>query len=278
MALEYEDLLAYYAARCPVCKGERRIKDENLGWLVCICQEKATVKWRFEQINITPPELKYKSWHDFKGTLLDDNQQTVGTLDPASAIEARNRGFAYCFGGTDLKLAEDRKANLKIQQRLKDGKNLVIVGAKGSGRSMLAALVIKEVVYASFLFRCALSFKWMKFSELIRAARWDSDKEVDHSFLHNAMIKDFLVIDEIDELRGKTSPPDSAEMDYFFQSRKNARKPTIFVFPVTYYKRCISPLGAEEIERRLGHAFLDQVTSLSNVVVTLRKSREVKDA
>jgi hypothetical protein len=83
MALEYEDLLAYYAARCPVCKGERRIKDENLGWLVCICQEKATVKWRFEQINITPPELKSKSWHDSKA--LAGRQQQTCILDPASA-------------------------------------------------------------------------------------------------------------------------------------------------------------------------------------------------
>jgi hypothetical protein len=40
---------------------------------MCICQRKATASFRYNNIPISPPELKYKEWDDFTGELKSNN-------------------------------------------------------------------------------------------------------------------------------------------------------------------------------------------------------------
>jgi len=148
------------------------------------------MKWRFEQFEVSPSDLKYKSWSDFKGIAESgEDKLTVETF-----IDARKKALEYCFGSSDLMVLENRQKYLIVHKHLQDGKNLIIVGGARTGKTLIAALVIKEVTYACRIHNINLTFKCIKSAVLQEAARWDNLKPVNHDLLDDWADIDFLII------------------------------------------------------------------------------------
>ena len=263
MSLGYLDYCDYFAKKCKECKGSKRVlvkKDENsIGvWNACGCQFIASTKWRYDQIPL-PAELKNKTWDDFTG-ILKEGDDTISLAN--SFVKGKEEALRYCFDSVDPLAREDREHHLVVHTRTN---NVVISGDPRSGKTLLAALILKEVVYASVLTRTELTFKCVKNAQLLEAARWDNNKQVDHEFLDDLAELNFLLIDGLNCPTGHTTPPDLICLDRLFWSRHTAARPTIFV--------CSSGFKAsgEMIINKLGEGLHSALTDNRNIFVELRK-------
>lgn len=277
MKLSYPQTLEYYASRCKECQGTKRIK-VNDTWITCSCQVTATLKFRIDSISIEPPELKYKTWSDFTGLIGQD--EITGQLTPESALNARQKALQYCFDfpmtneNIDISVTKNRKKNLCVHKRIgafsTTLRDMVIIGASGSGKSLLAVLVFKEIAYASAMFNIDISFKWIKFSELVRAARWDNNKSINHDYLEQLSWVDFLVIDDIDAFSGgHNNPVDMPSVNFLFIERDLRGLPTIFVCSKKLWKWATSDLYKQEAEKLIGPSACDIMTRSRNVIIQL---------
>lgn len=277
MKRTFEEISAFYANKCPDCRGSKRIKVLGI-WTACSCQYTATICFRFEQIPITPASLKYKTWSDFTGEIKDLNKkgelEVIGQLDPALAVAAKKKAMMYCFGSSDPKVVEDRQKNLIIHQHVNDGQNVIIIGNRQTGRSLLANLILKEVVYATALNNLSLDFRWLKASELLHAARWDDAKSINHSWLDEMAMVDFLVLDGVDVPKqgyGHTGRADLIALDVFFRERRSDLHPTIVVCSDEFWSCVKSRQYIDLVYRSWGDEFVDLVTAASNVIIPLQK-------
>ncbi len=271
----------FFAKRCPVCKGVKRIKTDE-GWSACRCQYTATVRYRLEQFEVTPPELKNKTWDDFSGLLAGAKTDVKNTdllkLSQASWLKAKQECLTYCFGQPDPSLVNDRAKHLIIHLRYNEGRNVVISGASGTGKTLLAVLIIKEVIHACNLHKLRLSFKCVKSSILQNAARWTGDKSIDNAFLEELAEIDFLVIDDIDTRDiGHNTPPDMIAMDVLFGKRLSEYKPTIILCSDSFASMVSgSNSGAryhDNIRRQWGDEFLRLITRPGTFRISLKKEK-----
>ncbi len=264
--LEYQDYCDYYASKCKICTGKKRVLHNSI-WTCCPCQQHATLKYRFEKIQTYPQELKYSKWSDFTGEIKTKNKQTGkleigGHLSAPVFINAKKKAMEYCFSSSDPSVVDDRRNTLVLHKN--NGRNVVIVGKKNTGKTLLAALILKEVAHASYLFKkLNIDFKWLKASDLINASRWDNDKSVDHEFLNSLNNIQFIVIDDIDMYRtGHNTPPDTVSLDVLFSYRKLASYPTIVICTPEFFKTA----SKYEI---WGREFTDLITRSDNVLIEL---------
>lgn len=268
MKLLYNNYSEYYASKCQICHGEKRVKVNDI-WTSCLCQRSASLKFKFEQFDIDPPSLKYKSWDDFNGFV--DGKQVIST---ESWLSAKQKALQYCFGSDDPDVIKDRKKNLIVHKHLTDGQNVVIVGPDGSGRTLIAALIIKEVAYACHLHGLSLSFKYIKAHDLFIAARWDNDKSQDHDFLDDIRESEFLVLDEIEIMppRGHhTNPPDRHTMYDIFNGRFVRDLPTIFICSPMFWSSVHGPLS-DDLSIQWGKPFINSLKKKSNLIIEVKKS------
>ncbi len=268
--LTYLDYCKYYAKKCSICHGGKRIQCDNV-WTACSCQYTATVKWRFDQIQIYPANLKYKKWIDFNGIVTDGQD-----LKPHIAVKAKDRAMLYCFGSVEPEVTNDRVKNLIVHQHASDGQNVVIVGDAATGKSLLASLILKVVVYASVIHNLSISFKWIRSDELLEAARWDNNKSITHEVMDELEDVDFLVIDGIDVGYGHTTPPDVVAMNRLFYSRIKNNHPTVFVCSRRFWshaqKIIDNPNHKDEFSiKHWGNDFLTVFTSSRNVLIELSR-------
>lgn len=235
-ALTYEQYCEHYARQCDNCKGKRRYKIDG-NWTACPCQQKAALKFRFESIPIQPEELKRLTWKDFTGRV-----PKKGSVISGNAYQsARKTLLGYCFNSNDEKailsndfdvMQERRRLYSCVLDHLQDGQNLAIFGGSETGKSLLAMIVIKEVIYASLVFgRPNVSFRWTRGSELLHAVTWDGEgKTVDEAFMWDLVATDYLVIDDVYlERKGHSRAPDVVELDRLFSERMIRSRPTIIV-------------------------------------------------
>lgn len=275
-ALSYADLRLYYASQCPICKGKQSVVDKGGIRRECSCQKQARQKWRLEQIQIRPEELKLKSWSDFNGTIkvLD---VVIGHLTLDSALEAKNKAFDYCFKQAyDPELLKNRSKNLKIHEHLDDGQNLIIIGEEGSGKSFLGLLVLKELIYASGFLQRDLEYRWVESYDLIHAATWQTmggyGKAVDDEFLDFLTDLDFLFLDGVDtQKRGHNRPPDHYALDKLFGSRRTENLPTVVTCSKNFWK--LTALRRDSVQQIYGDQFLEILLDESNVVIELVKEK-----
>lgn len=277
-SLSYLEWCNWFAGKCFACKGAKR-QIINGASKVCACQLRATVKYRFEQVDISPSYLRSKTWDDFTGIIIQA-QKAVGSLSPASTIEAKRKAMEYCFDipkDRDLDKEEDldRENRLILHQRLKQGKNIIIAGERNSGRTLLTFLILKEVAHTSVYRSLDISFDLVPSSKIIDAARWDTSKTIDYDFLNESRGIDFLAIDGIDNFSeyGHTAPPDNIAMDSFFGYRKFEALPLIFVCSLKFLAGLSRGTGHAAVKRSWGEEFLALVTHPNNTVIQLRKDR-----
>jgi len=274
--LTYEGLQFHYARDCKLCQGIQSIIDADNIRRECLCQKLARQKWRLEQVKIRPNSLKYKDWADFNGTI-EVNGEIVGSLTIESALSGRDKAFQYCFGSPfDSKLLHSRSSHLYVQNHTSDGKNVIITGDSGSGKSLLSVLILKEVICAaSFL---PLDYRWIETYDLINAARWDNngttEKGVDHDYLDHIAGLDFLFLEGVGvQTRGHNYPPDHFALDKLFGNRRVMRLPTIMTCSKEFWKLVAgrNPAGQDVVHKIYGNQFLEILQDSGNIVIDLEK-------
>ena len=273
--LEYADYREYYARSCLVCGGNKRVIEDGVR-KECFCQKKARRKYRLEQIDIYPGDLKYKDWVDFTGVITKQDQ-VIGHLKVDSAILARNKAFQYCYGVSfDKEIIKSRYKNLKIQEHLHDGQNIVISGDDRTGRSLLGAIICKEVANATVVLNRDLDYRWVKFYDVLNAARWVYDsqhhKPVNHNYLDMLAGLDFLFIDGVDLQRGgKNYPADHIAMDALFGSRTMFNLPTILIVSKKILKMLTMSGGQDQLASVFGIEFLQMFRKDDTIIIELVK-------
>lgn len=276
--LTYEGLQFHYANDCRLCQGAQSVVDAGNIRRECWCQKLARQKWRLEQVNIRPNSLKYKNWSDFNGTI-EANGEIVGNLTIESALCGRDKAFQYCFGlPFDSQLIKNKSSHLCVHKHVQDGQNLIITGDSGSGRSLLAVLVLKEVICASSFLPQSLDYRWVEGYDLIDAARWTTsghaNKGVDHDYLDHISGLDFLFLEGVGlQTRGHNYPPDHFALDKLFGHRRAMRLPIVLTCSKELWKLLVgrNPLGREEVHKIYGNQFLEILQDTSNVMIDLEK-------
>lgn len=274
--ITYASLRQLYAHECKFCAGVKSITDADGIRRECTCQKLARQKWRLEQVKIRPDSLKYKGWSDFNGTI-EDNGQIIGNLVLESAVDGRNKAFRYCYGIPYT----TGKLPIHVHKHVSDGQNVIITGDNGSGRSLLAVLILKEVIRASSLLTDALEYRWIETFDLIDAARWtingSADKGVDHDYLDHVSGLDFLFLEGVGlQTRGHNYPPDHFALDKLFGYRRSMRLPTIMTCSKDLWKLLTgrNPRGREEVQKIYGNQFLEMLLDSNNVMIELEKDGE----
>ena len=274
--LSYLEWSQWFADNCDECHGTQVVRVDGSP-IRCKCQLRATAKARLEAVDIVPTRLKYCDWSDFTG-LITNEGEIQGSLTTSSALKGRNTAFGYCFGvDYDPEIAKDF-TNIRMQERVADGRNLVIVGPGNSGKTLLAVLVLKEACNA-YIVGKNLQFKWTKFHDIIHHASWaNSDwnspgKQINHSFLDELSELDFLFVDGIDDDRGgHNARPDHISMNVLFGARRIFNLPNIFVCSSVFYRQIQGPKGLEELVSKFGEEFMKSVSNPNNTIIELKKS------
>lgn len=265
--LSYGDYSQHYADKCSICQGKGHVLYEDI-FTMCICQHTAKMKWRFEQLEITPKELKYKSWNDFCGVGKAGDHNLVAE----SFILAKKEALKYCFGSDNPSVIEQREDKLIVYKHLDTGKNVIIIGGPCSGKTLLSTLIIKEVVYACRIHNLDITFKSIKSSILQNESRWDGDRTVNHDLLNELENVDFLIIDNIDRPQGgHNTPPDTISLNALFYNRRSRNKPTIIICSDSFWGCAIQAQYQGEIKSRWGDEFITLLLNNDNTVIRLQK-------
>ncbi len=277
--LSYEGLQFHYASDCHDCQGIQSVVDAAGIRRECQCQKFARQKWRLEQVKIRPNSLKYKDWADFNGTI-EAHGEIIGSLTTESALSGRDKAFRYCFGTTfDLALLKNKSSHLLVQKHISDGQNVIITGDGGSGKSLLAVLILKEVICASSFLPRTLDYRWVEAYDLIHGARWEASgfvtsKSIDYDYLDHLSGLDFLFLEGVGiQTRGHNSPPDHFVLDRLFGHRRSANLPTVLTCSKELWKLATgrNPRGFAPVHQIYGNQFLEVIQDSNNIVIDLEK-------
>jgi len=250
------------------------------GWTACGCQHLAAVKWRFEQIKLKPSGLKYYNWSDFNGSLRtrypNGRTEVIGCIEGMNentaamvAQRARSQAMCYCFDTDDINLVstrEERQKHSLIHEKSVCGGNVVIAGGNRSGKSLLAALILKEVVRASIDSGKDYTFGWVEGSVLVDAA-YSFGKYIDFEQLDEWAEVNFLVIDNFDVSNNKV-----VDLDQLFYRRSSL--PTIVTCNPEFLSGChgkprVGGINSDRVKQMLGAGALQIMLDPSNVEIKL---------
>lgn len=257
----YNTYCDFHASKCKKCLGQKSLLVGDI-FVTCSCQFHASIKWRFDQIQIYPESLKFKTWNDFNG--IDGAKYIV---EASCILNAKSKAMEYCFGLTDTELTKNRKKNSVIHKRLSEGRNFIINGETGTGKSLLALLILKEIVLACAIQNRRIDFVWEKSSKIIDSARWSDQKSIDYKYLDYISSVDFLFIDDIDLVQTSGNhrhPPDITSLDNLFLYRLKNKLPTIITCSDRFY-------NSRERKVQLGNEFSNLISQQDNFVVNLKR-------
>ena len=278
--ISYSEYKEHYASKCPRCKGVKRVLRDHV-WTACGCQHLAAVKSRFEQSKLKPSELKYYNWSDFNGSLRtrypNGRTEVIGCIEGMNentaatvAIRARSQAMRWCFDTDDINLVSTREKRQKhslIHTKSVYGGNVVIAGGHRSGKSLLAALLLKEVVRASIDSGKDYTFGWVEGSVLVDAA-YGFGKYVDFEQLGEWADLHFLVIDNFNVSNTKVS-----DLDKLFYDRSYNRRPTIVTCSTEFLFGCqgkpMRGVTSGRVKQMLGEGALQFMLDPSNVEIKL---------
>lgn len=265
--LTYEDYCNYHASKCKYCNKQKRLLINGV-WVSCSCQYNASVKWKFDQIQVYPDSLKYKTWSDFTG--IDEKNRVISV---ESFVLAKQKALKYCFDSDDPSVVSNRNKNLSIHKRLVDGRNLIISGPKKTGKSLIATLILKEAIYSCTLNNYKMDFVWVKLNEIIDACRWDvTGKSIDFDLLDYWKDVDFMFIDNVDispMVGNHRHPPDMLSLNKLFSSRMSKRLPNIVICSDKFYD--LATTNSNEIKIQYGEDFMNLINHPCNTTIELKK-------
>jgi len=271
--LTSEDYCQYYANKCKICSGKRRIKYQGT-WTACVCQQAAILKFRFERFPVEQPDLKYKTWDDFCGWTDVDGK----ILTDQSLVDAKSKALQYCFGSSDPAAFKNRRKYLKVQEHLYDGQNVIIIGDHNTGKTLLAVLIIKEVAHACRIHNRNIGYQYITSWSLKDAARWDNNKSINHDLLNELSEIEFLVIDKLElmpEIGHHTNPPDYNSMNQLFWSRRRLNHPTINICSSLFWSRISDRRYHESMSSQWSREFILLLNDPKNLIIRLSKEVNV---
>jgi hypothetical protein len=205
------------------------------------------------EVNV-PEEYHNYNLDDFEGIIEEgegDRRKKVKVLDEKIVAEARKQLIDFCWKDI-LKGEEYDKSSWLVRSllgdRRRDGTSLVIYGPKwvadrtahalkrkASGKTMLAAIVLKEVIKLRLLpGHTADSYAWIDYTTLIH--RLIAKAQGDNSFNNEIMDYgevDWLVVDGISIIEKGSDAQKSFRanlLDRVFTERREAGLPNILVF------------------------------------------------
>lgn len=228
--MSFEDYASEFGSTCKKCNG-KRVFFENDKTLLCFCQLKASIKFKYDSMPIENV-VKKLDWDDYLGDTFIENQK----IKIHGWQDARDKALGYCFSSYPISrvhqakytadsIKECMKSRIslsKIPNRLREGANLVILGEDATGKTFLASLIAKEIIYASVLLK-DMYVKWISFSKLISSLcfnRIDYDLVDDLSFAN-----DFLILDHVH--RPAQGNYQKNILDEIFSERIANNRPTI---------------------------------------------------
>jgi hypothetical protein len=254
---------------------------------------------------VIPDELKYKRWEDFTGRADPDGSGEKDFLDFNVAFKAKLMALEYCYGDTvrnmpmegsqeaikTLTSDNSRATKSLILSNKRSGRNVVIIGPKKSGRSLLALLILKEVAWASFHQNHRVSWKYTVGTELLEAATWGAGKTLNLDLLDELTEVSFLLIDNV---KTQNLPASNTELNRVFLARARNRLPTIMVFNqgiANIPARRLQAMGYrdgavqndianpwDEIERVWGDVFVSVCQAQNNLVIDFDQLKVSGDA
>lgn len=264
---KYDRYLEYFSKKCNECKGERRILLNNI-WYSCSCQLIASLKYKFDKIKIYPNDLKNKTWSDFKGINSSGSKLTAKSL-----IEAKSQALKYCFNTDDIQAIKQRENKSVIPKRLHSGTNVVISGDSGSGKSLLAFLILKEIVLYSIHATKIMTFEWIRSSDLLEAARWDNNKQIDNELLDYWTDVQFLFIDNVylkPNQGDHRASPNMSSINRLFYNRLSSRLPTIVLCNDSLLRT--DKYDKNKVIEEWGQDFYNIISDENNFFIQLIKS------
>jgi DNA replication protein DnaC len=230
--MNFEDYAIEYSRKCNRCSG-RRYVEEKEKMVICPCQLKALIKYRYDEIPVSA-KTKELDWTDFTGLIADKY------MNVSNWKKSRDIAFGYCFSekraeelnmcdysNDDIEdLMKHRISKSKIQDRLNEGSNLFIMGEEYSGKTLLASLIAREIVFYSVL-KKDIYFKWISFHSLINALSFN---RIDYAFFDDiTYTNDFLVLDNVFIPKQRNFMYNM--LDELFYERSNKKKPIIVTGP-----------------------------------------------
>src|SRR5665213_329340 len=217
----------------------------------CWCERRAVI-WA-HIVSTIPDEYMRFTIDNFTGEMVLKDGKKERILPEELVATAKRQVLDYCWrgiaDGEDYGTAEWLKRSM-LDHRFRNNESLVIYGAKWVtdkndgkgkpfqkpfGRTMIAAIVMKEVIFLRWLEgHLGDSYEWADYSTLVNRllVQADGTKEYDES-IHDYREADWLCVDSISVLeRGSDAQRTfrSSVLDRLFCERREAGKPNILVF------------------------------------------------
>lgn len=160
-----------------------------------------------------------KAWQ----AMLAARRQAVG-LHAANLDEAQ-----YTASWDELHLADQgwREAHevaLSVHDVVRDGLNLILVGATGRGKTHAGVLIAKAAMQAGYT---AVKIDWARFLDGVRDSFNDKTVESEGKQIERLVNADFLMIDDIGSGDGDSNNFSTSRLEKIITRRYDAKRPTL---------------------------------------------------
>ena len=219
---------------CRYCHGVGFIVKDGKA-VICECEKQTRYANIFSSCGI-PPKYHFKNlddnvWYphqDFQHRDIDEKSKKKKAMIKAFALKYINVIPALCaITPMPFKLS---KNNMTIREIV----NVIFVGGKNTGKSLMAFIVAQEVIRKGLRVHC---YDWLDLKVVLKDFE---QKDIHYDIIRKFETYDLIIVDNVggdsDEENGtkKTSAYLTEKMDQIFNARRKANKPTILVCDGNY--------------------------------------------
>lgn len=235
----------------------------------CTCAIAAETRAYME--SIIPKSFINLSINDFNGRNKDGVELVSATvLKKAKTILVNFIWESETIESVKNKKSDELLISSSLNKRRDNGSNLIIYSDKNggnSGKTMVASIIMKEVIKNRLNCKNPQSYDWIPFSVLREKLINDSkmlDRGINEDHISDIKYADWLVVDDIN-IDVNSSKAQKAYtnslIESFFQERLECKLPTIFIFRFDVDK--------EDVEENFGVAISKIISDKSTYKISL---------